>query len=531
MFIQDERQILDPKIRMQIIEAITSEENVARKNAHLKSHECYKDKTKKWVIEALSKEFSLETVIQMKNRASNISILKKVVQKLAKAYLAGVKRTGESEGDTQAIEAMAESINLNTQMKKVDRMVHLHRNAILLVVPERLPDGKFNLSSKVVPPHLYDVVPRAENPELPLCLVLTDFVERNQGTPIRSLTADGVATSGLDLHDGDRNESVIAESADDRGSDNREFIFWTNSYHFTTNEKGEIIKGGGSEGGTDNPVKTIPAVFFSDDQDGSFWAEGGNDLTDGAILINVLATDLYAIANAQGWGQPVISGEFKEAEFKGGLHRALFLKAEGGTTVEPKFYYASSNPPLDQHMKMIEMATALYLSTNNLSPTNVAGRLDALSFPSGIAKMVEDAQSTEPVEEKQRYYKEKEPEIFDILSRWQMVLSENKSLAPRFQEIPTLTSTRVTTEFMQTKQIITEKEKLENLKLRKELGLSTLKDLVQRDNPDLSDEDAQARVDELKKEKAENTPEPLKAPAAPGFPPVDEKPADEEAKA
>jgi hypothetical protein len=42
---------------------------------------------------------------------------------------------------------------------------------------------------------------------------------------------------------------------------------------------------------------------------------------------------------------------------------------------------------------------------------------------------------------------------------------------------------------------------LENIKLRKELGLNTIVELLKIDNPDLSDEDAEAKAKEIMEEK------------------------------
>lgn len=487
-----DEQILDIGFRKIVIEEIVGAENVARKNASLRAYEIYKDMTKKWVVEALSREFSKKTLVQMVNRASNISILKKVVNKLAQAYVSGVTREGQSKKDTEVIQALAEKLKINHTMKKADRFLHLFRNTLIQVVPElHSEDMTYNIVLKVLPPHLFDVIPDAINTEKAKVLILTDFVERNQLAAQDYLGADGRAKGvSVDLHQGDHKEQVIANSPDDKGTEYREFIWWSPKYHFTTDVEGRIVE---EKTPKDllNPIGAIPGVFLHDDQDGSFWAQGGNDLVDGAIMLNVELTDLYTIKNVQGWGQPILSGKIREKEIVGGPHNALLLDYEEGDP-EMKFYYATSNPPLSEHMKSIEMTAALYLSTNNLSPSNVAGKLDAASFPSGIAKMVEDAQSTEPVEDKQRYYKDKEPEVWNLIRLWCEAFAD--SLSPEIKEIGKISDPSITLTFSKNKQVITEKERLENLKLRKELGIDTMLELIKRDNPDLTDEQAEKKL-------------------------------------
>lgn len=497
-----QEDLLDLKYRKLLIKEITGQENVNRKMRALRAHEIYKDKVRKWVIESLSKEFSAETVVEMVNRASNISILKKVINKLARAYSSGVTR--EAAEAQKQVDALTKLLDFNTKMKKSDRLLHLHKNLFVYVVPELEPrqsqiQPKYSICVKPLSPHLFDVVPWADNPERAGAVILTDFIERDQS--VLQTTVDGrPAQPSVKLSDGDGVEQNIANSPSDAGKEHREFIVWSDKYHFTMDENGKDIA---LKTPIDykNPVGSIPGEFFHDDRDGSFWAEGGDDLVDGAVLINIELTDLYAIKNCQGWGQPVITGKNIPKKVQGGPHRAIILEHQEGEPT-PTFSYVSSNPPLGDHMKSIEMTTALYLSTNNLSPTSVAGKLDAANFPSGIAKMVEDAQSTEPVEDKQGYYKDMEPLIWEHVARWQNLLFEKKALTEDFTEVGKIPDgLDVQLQFMQLKQVVTEGEKLANLKIRKDLGIDTMIDLIKRDNPDMDDKAAEKKLMEILAEK------------------------------
>lgn len=528
MKLRDENQILDKDFRFKVIEEITGRENIMRKQKHLRAHEMYKDKIKKWVVNQLSQEFSEDTVIQMLNRAANVSILKKVVNKLARAYSDGVdravyKKTAETktpvespdqervkdEASTAIVQELTEALYMNHQMKLVDRYLYPHRNALLMVLPEKntresTPESeKYDLCARVLSPHLYDVIPDAYNEERAKVLILTDFVEQSSATGPSTTYEDGkTPKTRIILDDGDRKEQLIANAPSDRGTENRTFIWWSDNYHFTTNGKGEIIPEVSPQDGA-NPIGRIPGVFFAVDQDGSFWAEGGDDLVDGALMINIELTDLYVIKNVQGWGQPVLIAGQIDKDYKGGPHRLLKLKAEKGDP-EPKFEYVSSNPPLDQHMRSIEMSAALYLSTNNLAPSNISGKLDANTFPSGIAQMVENAQSTEPVIDRQKYFKDKEPEVWEVVSLWQKRYFASQNLTREYMEIGLLQESDVEVTFHTPKPVITEAEHLANLKLRKDLGINTMIDLIKMDNPELTDAQAEERLGQINQEKDEN---------------------------
>ena len=103
-----EKELLDIDTRKRIIKAIQSDHNEERKAYKLKAYEIYNDMTKKWVIADLMNEFSAETVSQMVARASNISIVKKIVNKKARCYSGGVTRViKDEEANTQKLSELA----------------------------------------------------------------------------------------------------------------------------------------------------------------------------------------------------------------------------------------------------------------------------------------------------------------------------------------------------------------------------------------------------------------------------------------
>jgi len=505
-----EEQILDPSFRAQVIREISSNENVDRKNMELRKYEVYKDQTKKWAIELLARELKRETVAEMEKRATNVSICRKIINKLAQCYVNGVVRTVPDEGSQVAMDFLAEHLRLNSVMKKVDRYSELFHNTMLQIVPYLCEDAEegpqYDLQLKVLPPHAYDVIEDPKNKEKPKVVILTDFVERNQRTQDNFFQpgSDGRNTQGIipNFHQGDRKEQTIADSPEDAGQENREYIFWSPKYHFTCNGKGEILVDKSPEGNL-NPIQALPFVNFAGDQDGQFWARGGDDLVDGAVLINVLLTDMNAIANVQGWGQLVIKGKNVPTYIQGGPHTALKMEYEKDDPV-PDVQFVSSNPPLDIWMQMIEQHVALLLSTNNLSPASVAGKLDAANFPSGIAMLIEQSESTAEVQDKQRLFKDAEPQVWRILKKWIDVYAPTGQLEEKLSDGGSkLLTTEVNLKFMNPKPVISEKEKLETLKMRQELGISTIVDLILMDNPDLTEEEAEKKALEISKENME----------------------------
>lgn len=511
MKIRSEEELLNLDVRKKIIEDILGSENENRKLAELRKHEVYRDRVKKWVLQSLANEgFKPTTLAQMKNRSANISICRRIVNKLAQTYVGGVERTTLDEQSQKSIELLADELDVNTALKKSDRYRQLFKNTCIQIVPKKCPiymeDGseeeKWSIALKVLAPWEYDVIQSVYNPESAMAFVLTDFPERNQFVYNSIQGSQGYRTSELDLRSGDQREQTIADSPDDQGVEKRHFIFWSNKFHFTCDIGGNIVL---MKDNTQNlnPINLLPFIDIHMDQDGDYWAQGGDDLIDGSILLNKEVTDLNFVTFHQGFGQLVISGKDLPKNIQGGPNNAMVFDVKEGDPT-PQVFYAVSNPPVQQWLDKIKSQLAMLLSTNDLSPKLVAASLDASNVESGISKLIENSEVTASHQDVQQIYQDAEPLLWEVVRRWHKIYSEDGLLIDELQAIPTFEDSNVKVKFVQLKPIISEKEKLEALKLRKDMGLNTLVELIKMDNPDLTEEDAKKKADEIKAEKEEN---------------------------
>lgn len=499
-----EEQILDSNFRKRVIQEITSNENVDRKNEALKRYEVYRDNTIKWVIKSLEDEgLKPTTLAQMSNRASNISIARKIINKLARCYSAGVQR--ESTQAQEKIDELTKIMNWNQKMKKSDKYNELHKNTLIQCIPELCAEEsyespKYELKLRNFQPWQYDAIEDANDHEKAACIILTDFLERDRNSSYRSQSDAGLHARESNPYDfGNRSDELIADSPEDQGAEQRYFIWWTNRYHFTTDQNGEYINEMSPEDKM-NPVQMLPFANVVAEQDGEFWARGGQDIVDGSILVNKIITDRNAIAFIQGWGQPFITGVNIKDKIEGGPHNAIILEHAAGDPA-PTFDYKTANPPLGDWREMIEQYIALLLSTNNLSPRNVAGNLNASDLPSGIALLIEQSEATGSVEDKQMMFQEVENRLWDVTVRWINLLFSKDALTDRFKEIGQLPELDMTIKFNSLKAPISEKEKLEEIKLRKELGINEMVDLILIDNPNMTRKDAEDKLKKIMQEK------------------------------
>jgi len=489
----NDEDILNEGFRAKVIKDIKSSGNQARKREALKRQDCYRDNTIKWVLKSL-RELGLrqETLDMMQNHAANISIVKKIIGKKARCYRGGVLRGTVDESTTNQIMAMASVLNVNSVMKKADAMSELHNNALVMLLPSKTPEGRVRQAATVLGPWQYDVIEDARNPEMPACVILSEWHDKN-GT--QSFNTDQIqAIDSTDVSE----DKVIARGPHSSDLDDAEtYIWWTGRYHFTTDSAGKVIAKYSPENLV-NPIGMIPGVSIDKNQDGAYWGSGGEDLVDGAILVNLLCSDMNHIMYMQGWGLLVLSGPNIPDSYEIGTGKALVLKTNEGQTA-PDAKILSTNPPIDSWLKVIEQYVAMVLTTNDLSTSAVSMQLDGSTFPSGIAMLIDKSESIGSIDDKRHTFAHGERRFWKIGAAWQNTYANSTTpLDGEFAEIgPIKQDVEVNTRFQSEEQVVTEKEKLEIMKLRKEMGLATHLDIIKADNPSMTDEEAKAKMKQI----------------------------------
>jgi len=510
--IKTESQLLDPAVRAKIIEEIESRENQTRKFQAYRRYQCYKDKTNHYVVEALLRQFDADTVEEMRYALSNISIVKKVIDKLARVYSNGVERTiSGNEAETKKLKDIEKRLDVNTALKRTNRFLKLEKNVDLFVKPCPVQnfDGsetKWAIKLEALLPFLYDVVEDYYDRTKAMCVILSDYQP-----PATSLAQfDGkrspiplIAVPEQNANVPDGKDQIIADKPADQKNHSsptgeKTYVFWSKSLHFTCNSKGEIIPDEKNPENK-NPLGVFNHINFAIDQDGAFWAEGGDDLIDGAILINALITHTNHVGTVQGYGQFYITGENLPRSIKVGPTKAIIAEYKKDEQAEPKMGFLNANPQLDSLRSLIEMYIALFLTTNNLSTSGVSTQLSSSgTLPSGIALIIDKAESLEDVQDQRQVFVDKEADIFEainaVLTTYgdENLIDELKglSLSEGFKK-------NFSVKFNDPTPIMSEKEKLENLKLRQDLGIDTMLSLLMKDDPTLDEKQAEEKLKKL----------------------------------
>lgn len=494
MRIKNEQEILKIEVRREIIAEIKGSENQARKHEAYKRYLCYKDKTKDFVVEQLLRQFDQSTVEEMQYCVSNISFVRKIIDKLARVYNNGVKR--EIVGDEQAsdnLHGLEKELDFNSAIRLANKFMKLQKNLAFYVkpCPVTLPDGsqKYTIKLDAMNPYLYDVVEDYYDRTNPLAYILSDF----DYAPTLYTTKDpayagraGSEIKGVNPQT-NRQDDVIADDPDDAKL--KGFIWWTPSYHFTTDATGEIISGPEIV----NPIGELPFENFAIDQDGQFWARGGADLIDGSILLNSILTHNQHVAVTQGYGQFYMRGKNLPRNIKIGPSKAILMEYQEGEPA-PDLGFATASPQIDALRNLVESYIALMLTTNNLSTSAVSSSLSGSTAPSGIAMVIDKAESMEDVNDQRQIFIDNEPSIWRKINKWLGVYGDSLVDGLKGLSLPENFEENFVLIFNEAPVIVSEAEKLANLKARKELGIDSMVDLIMKDNPSFSIEQAEEKL-------------------------------------
>lgn len=469
MKITDESQILEEVFRGVVIKEIEGAATKERKAKVYKEFELLKDKTQKHVLKKIKVEMTDKNGVVSKNyhkmadRCPNISILRKIIDKKASVYKDGAARTTQKK-DQENLDKLIDLLNFNTKMKKTNKYTELSKNSEVFILPYmNKREKKFGLIMKALLPFQYDVLEDKENQEVGLVYILSDF------TPSSATLFSG-----------------------------KEYIWWSDSYHFTTNGTGKIISG---EDKIENPIKELPCYSFSMTQDGVYWDDSGDDLVENSILINLLLADLYYIAKFQGMGVFYMTGKGMPEEVDVGPAAKISLEVREGEP-DPKIGFASPNAPISDHITMIESLLHFLMFTNNLSyePSGES----AGSVTSGIHDVIRKSENIDDITDQQEMYRDGEPELLRKAILWMNLYNKKNLLSKKWKPLGQMNPEMdIALSFPEPKVYASEKEKLEVIKERLLIGLDTMLEAIKKDNPDLTDKEAKIKLGDILKARAE----------------------------
>lgn len=484
------------------IEEVSGPDENNRRAMAKRRHDIYKDGGKEFLIEQISREFSPDSIKEM--RLAPINFLKKIVNSLGAVYKRPPERKCQDAKDQALVDYYSQELNVNWLMQKANRYLVLASNTLIYTRPWLNKDGSWCLKSQVTPNYLYSLIPSVMDQTEIYTVIFSAFVDAGRITPQSNLyPATGI--QGFSQERGYKTEQDIVDSRErETLESSQQYIFWSDEEHVTTNEAGDRISMSGDEDEFKNPIGRMPIVNLARDRDNEVWATQGEDMVDLAAVLQSGWTDVMTIGKAQGFSQLVITSEEEPKKLVVGLNKALWLKIAPNSP-PPNVDFLSPNSPIDQYTEMLDKLTKLLLTTNNIDPGSVGGDAKSQQFTSGFHALISMSDNLEAVQADKPVMAKAEGEFWDIVSKWHNWMYENGILCEEARALGQFSDDfEVQIIYPDIRPLESEDEKINRVKLLTDLGLITKRQSLKKLNPDASDEQIDQMLEELQNEKAEN---------------------------
>ena len=474
----DPEVFLDNEFRSHVIKQINNEENKERKRGSLKAFEVYKKRQEKFIILKLEEEFNKQSIKDMRKILS-INMSRRIVNELASVYNSEPSRTynTENEDERQRIEEMYALGQVNAKMKRANQYYRLANQCFMYVRP------KDNIiDSKIYMPHHIDVVPDPRNPEKALAYVISVFSKFNY---LQQVDAEDFENKGGFLREEPRTSNsneTIADNADYMDKVGH-YIWWTEDYHFMTDAKGNIIDPdtmdvrGFNVSEDLNPIApTLPFIDVAEsDKDDEFFVREGYAITDFAIDMSAIISDITNTSRLQGYAQAVITAPQAPENLLVGPNHIIWLKQNPKQPeITPKFEFVTPSPDLDGSLKIIEFLFEMFLSQEGLDVKQIK---NSVQYSSGFEKLLAMIDQMQATANDYIVFKNVEREYFSISKEWMNVMNE---VSPNDEQalVEELRGgisedTTMSIKFNKPESIQTEEEKETSVIRRLESGLMT----------------------------------------------------------
>lgn len=435
----------------------------------------YEGSLQKYVEESIRAEFEPSAAARAIQRIAPINVLPKIINKLSNAYTDGISRTADTNPiDAELLSAFNTSINLTSVMTTANKTLNLFKYAAL-------------------EPYIYAGAPRIR------VLPPTQFTVFSDDTinplhPTVFIKYMGTIESTKPTTD---QQGRQTQSASDKIDAINLYYLYSDTEFLVVDAEGvvrtdEMARIGNPEG--INPLGVIPFVYLSQSQH-SLIPLPNTDMYQMTILIPKLLTDLNYATKFQ--SHAIIYGiDVDVANLKGNPDSFWDIKSlEGGKT--PSLGTIKPEVDVDKVLSLIQSTITIWLDSLGMS----SAKTDSLTVgnaASGISKAIDEADATAIRRQQQEYFIGVERNLWSLLtvmqSQWAMsgLLTDGRSFSADFQ--PAL-------QFIEPTVLPDPKLVIDVLMLKLNNGLTSYRRAVQTANPDLSSDEVDTLIAEIRQER------------------------------
>jgi hypothetical protein len=404
-----------------IIQEIESDENKRRKAEHQKRQHVFNDHLRPYVLSMLTKEFSQQTVSEMRT-CTSINLSKRIITEMASIYKRAPERThaNVSEQQHEGIEAIYEAARANVKLKRSNQKYKLHDQCAIQVIPQ---DGV--IAMKLLAPHQYDVVPDPTDPERAIAYIISAYDKTN---------LDNETTGVTDIQGnyyGSKNDQTvtvqnksIADKNDYQSAMNR-YVIWTAEQNLVVNSQGQVLEA------NPNPIGMLPFIDVANEKDFEFWVRRGSGVVEFSLDFSVVLSDTCNTNRLQSYAQPVIVAERIPESVTVGPQHILFLPLDPSRPeIRPSFEFASPNPDLNASLSLQDRLVSYFLTSQGIDPKTIASSGEGNKFTSGLERLLAMIEKFEASQDDIDLYRYVEEKLYTLFRAWYQVTVGTNMLKP-----------------------------------------------------------------------------------------------------
>ena len=469
--------LLNKQVVSTIITQIDSSENRDFRTASWDAYQVYNGNQFVYTQNELKKAFPKSWD---KMTVSDISISQKVMAKIAKAYKQTPLRFLEDKNEE--LQELYSKAGHDRAMRSFDLWYNLHRECLFWV------NWNEGYMPVVLQPHEYSVI---INPDtLKLECVILNYPDQTI-TSIINTGQDGI-------------NELIADSQADAAGNSKTYVMWTDDQHVVVRRNAEVIDDRihvnidyvdiPDNPSNVNPLGVLPFVYRS--RDAISEKPLPNPLTRQSTTWNFQNSFYLSSANIQGFGQLVITKSVDDPDIgkvTSGLTTGMVIN-QSNNPDSPAADAKYINPKPDLNGQKEALMTYLAEVVSEHTGGGVKGvKGDSQSFSSALERMISESPVQEIIESNQSTYSDVEKEAFEILK----IQMDNEG-ANIFRD----DSLEII--FTKPKVLISDKEVLENIEKRINLGLIEKHEALMLLDPNMSEEAAKEKLIRIQDEKMTN---------------------------
>lgn len=470
-----------------MLSVVTGNADVRLHNARLLS--IYRGGLLPFIVEALKRQLSGQSLQQACERIAPINVLQRIIDKQSKIYAGGVSRAviGGTDNDKALLSYYEKAMRPSRSLAHANGFFNLFKNC--LIQPYLSMRDPLNPKPKlrVIPSSKFIPFSTDENErENPTGFII--FKETREKLKQVAGSARGKKVS-VDIW-----YMITADEYcyfDSDGDD------WT-----------EYYTPAGSIPGV-NELGRVPYVYINRDED-SVIPSIDTDVLPMATLIPVLLTDVN-FAHMFSHFSIIYTMNLEDKGIVYAPNALWSFKSPPGDEAKAQIGTLDPHSDISGSLQLIANQFGLWLNCKGLKPGAI-GEISASNFSSGVAKMLDEMDSSEDRKEQVPFFADGEADMWDLILNYlhPYWVSQGLRMTERFTN-----GAEVVTNFAEQIPLVRRGAVVDEQLKELGGGLTTLSRALRRINPEMSETEIETLAEEIRAEKTENAPSPVAPSIAP----------------